>query len=102
VAVGGVLAEADVGDHGEVGVGVLQRADRHLHDPLVVVGAGADVVLVGGDAEDQHRFDPGRGDLAGVLHEVGDRVALDARHRGNLLADVLAGDDEGRHDQVGG
>ena len=32
VAVRGVLAEADVGDHGQVRVGLLQRPDRHLHD----------------------------------------------------------------------
>ena len=41
VAVRGVLAEADVGDHRQVGVGLLQRPHRHLHDALVVVGAAA-------------------------------------------------------------
>ena len=101
VAVRGVLAEADVGDHGEVGVRVLQRPHRHLDDPLVVVGAGAVLVLGGGDAEQQHRPDPGRVDLGGVLDQVGDRVALDAGHRRDLFADLLAGDDEGGHDQVG-
>ncbi len=101
MAVRGVLAEADVGDHGQVGVGVLQRPDRHLHDPLVVVGAAADLVLGGGDAEQQQRADPGGGDLAGLLDQVGDREALDARHRLDLLADPLAGDDEGGLDQVG-
>ena len=38
MAVRGVLAEADVGDHGQLGVGLLQRPHRHLHDALVVVG----------------------------------------------------------------
>ena len=101
VAVRGVLAEADVGDHGQVRVGLLQRAHRHLHDALVVVGAGAGLVLGGGDAEEQERADPGGGDLAGLLDQAGDREALDARHRLDLLADALAGDDEGGLDQVG-
>ncbi len=55
VAVGGVLAEAGVGDHDEVGVRLLQRPDRHLHDALVVVGAGAGLVLVRRDPEQDHR-----------------------------------------------
>ena len=54
VAVDGVLAEADVGDHHELGVRVLDRAHRELHDALVVVGARALLVLLGGHAEQQH------------------------------------------------
>ena len=100
VAVRGVLAEADVGDHGQVGVGLLQRPHRHLHDALVVVGAGAGLVLGGGDAEEQDRADPGGGDLGRLGDQLGDREALDARHRLDLLADPLAGDDEGGLDQV--
>ena len=34
VAVRRVLAQADVGDHGQVRVRLLQRPDRHLHDAL--------------------------------------------------------------------
>ena len=85
---------------GEVGVGVLERANRHLHDALVVVGAAADLVLGGGDAEEQDRVDPGGGDLAGLLDQVGDREALDARHRVDALADTLAGDHEEWLDQL--
>ncbi len=44
----GVLAHADVGDHDQIGVGLLQRPGRELNDALVVVGAGAGLVLVGG------------------------------------------------------
>ena len=39
---------------------LLDRARRQLDDALVVPGAGALVVLVGGDAEQQHRRDPER------------------------------------------
>ena len=100
VAVRGVLAEADVGDHDQFGVGLLQRPHRHLHDALVVVGAGAGLVLGGGDAEEQDRADPGGGDLGRLRDQLRDREALDARHRLDLLADPLAGDDEGGLDQV--
>ena len=79
VAVRGVLAEADVGDHGQVRVRLLQRPHRHLHDALVVVGAGADLVLGGGDAEEQDRADPGGGELRRLGYQLGDREALDAR-----------------------
>ena len=57
VAVRGVLAEADVGDHGQLRMGLLQRPHRHLDDALVVVGARPGLVLVGGDAEEQHGAD---------------------------------------------
>ncbi len=59
----GVLAEADVGDHGEVGMGLLEGTDRHLHDALVVIGAAAALVLDRGDAEQQDRADSGGDDL---------------------------------------
>ena len=63
VPVRGVLAETDVGDHHDLGVRLLQRPDRHLDDALVVVGLAADVVLGGGDTEEENRPDAGRGDL---------------------------------------
>ncbi len=96
VAVRGVLAETNVGDHGQVRVGLLQRPHRHLHDSLVVVGAGARLVLGGGDAEEKDGADAGGGDLRRLGDQLGDREALDAGHRVDLLADVLAGDDEER------
>jgi hypothetical protein len=45
VAVRGVLAQADVGDHHQVGMGVLECSHGHLDDALRVVGAGARLVL---------------------------------------------------------
>ena len=84
------------------GVLLLQGPDRELHDPLGVVGPGADLVLVGGDAEQQHRADPGIGDLRRLLHQLGDREPLDPRHRRHRLADPLPGDDEERLDQLRG
>ncbi len=48
VAVRGVLAEAEVGDHREVRMGLLDRSGGQLHDALVVPGARALLVLLGG------------------------------------------------------
>ena len=83
-----VFAQADVGDHGQVGVRLLQRAHRHLHDALVVVGAGARLVLFGGDPEEDHRADAGGLDLGRLGDQLADREALDARHRLDVLAHV--------------
>jgi hypothetical protein len=52
VAVRGVLAEADIGDHDDLGVGLLQRPDRHLDHALVVVGLAGGLVLRRGDPEE--------------------------------------------------
>ena len=65
----------------QVRVGLLERAHGELHDALVVVGAGALLVLLGGHAEQQHRRDAERVRLAGLLDRVRDRQPLDAGHR---------------------
>ena len=100
VAVRGVLAQADVGDHGQLGVGLLERPYRKLDDALLVVGAGAGLVLGGGYAEQQHGPDSGREDLLAFGDQLGDRQPLHAWHRGNLLAHAFAGNHEQRLDQV--
>src|SRR4051812_38739629 len=97
-----VLAEADVGDHGEVGVGLLEGANGHLDDALVVVGARARFVLGGGDAEEQDGGDARGGDLGCLGHQLGDREALDSGHRVDLFAQVFSGHDEEWLDQVRG
>ena len=95
-----VLAEADVGDHHQVRMRLLQRAHRHLHDALVVVGARAGLVLRRRDAEQDHGADAGGLDLGRLGDELADREALDAGHRLHGLADVLAGDHEQRLHEV--
>jgi hypothetical protein len=100
VAVRGVGAEADVGDHDQLGVGLLDRPHGELDDALVVVGAGARLVLLGGDAEQQHRRDAELLDRAGLLDRVRDRQPLDAGHRLDRRAAVGAELDEQRLDEV--
>ena len=60
VAVVGVLAQAHVGHHEQVGVGLLDRARGELDDALVVPGARALGVLRGRDPEQQHGRDAQR------------------------------------------
>ena len=77
VAVARVLAQAQVGDHQQVRVGGLDRARGELDDPLVVPGAAALLVLGRGQAEQQHRGDPERGGLAGLLDRAVDAQVVD-------------------------
>ena len=51
VAVGGELAEADVGDDGHVGDSLLNDADGLLDDAAGVVRLGPKRVFVGGNSE---------------------------------------------------
>ena len=77
----GVLAQADVGDHQQLRMRLLDRPRRELDDALVVVGTAADGVLLGRDAEQQHRRQAeGRG-FAGLAHGLADRQPVDAGHR---------------------
>ena len=73
VPVLGVLAEADVGDHDELGHLALERAHGLLHRRVVVPRFGARRVLRVGNAEQQHAADAERRGLA--------RVAAAARRR---------------------
>ena len=55
MAMTGVFAEADVADHKQAWVRVLQEADRALDDALVVVTVRALLILRGRDAEEEYR-----------------------------------------------
>ncbi len=101
VAVRRVLAQAQVGDDEQVGVGGLDRARGELDDALVVPRAGALLVLVGGQAEEQHAGDAERGGDARLLDGAVDREVVDAGQRGDRAAALAAaGDDEHGGDQV--
>ena len=96
-----VLAQADVGDHDELGHVALERAHRLLHRRLVVPRFGPSRVLVIGNPEQQHAADPRRRgrDRASTQHLV-DRGLDDARHRLDRLADSGAGPDEQRQHEL--
>ena len=100
VAVVGVLAEADVGEDEQLGVRRLDRARGELDRAVVVPGAGAVGVLLGGDAEEQDGRDAERVGGAGLLHDRGDAVAVDAGHRGDRRAPLQPVLDEQRQHEV--
>src|SRR3954452_20305479 len=74
---------------------------RHLHDAPVVVGPRAGLVLGRGNAEEQDCSDAGGRNLGGLGYQLGDREALDAGHRLDVLAHTLAGHYEEGLNQIG-
>src|SRR5437763_10383026 len=86
----GVLAQADVADHEQVGRGPLHGPYRLLHDPLLVVGLRAGRVLGFGQAEQD---DPAQAEALGALrlaHELVHRGLVHAREGRHLPAHALA------------
>ena len=100
MAVVGVLAEAEVGDHEQVGRLPLGEPDRLLDDPVVARGGRAARILVLGDAEEDDRRDPQLGDLGDRLAEPVERELVLAGHRRDLAAEVVSVVDEQGIDQV--
>ena len=100
MAVVGVLAEAEVGDHQQLRRLPLGQPDRLLDDPVVGRRRRAAGVLVLGDAEEQDRRDAQLGHLGDRLAQPVERELILARHRRDLAPQVLAVIDEQRIDQV--
>ena len=73
VPVRGVLAEAHVGEQHEAAA--VERPQGTLDDPVVVVGAGAFVVLLVGDAEQDHRLHAEALEFVRLRDDGLDRVA---------------------------
>ena len=69
VAVRGVLAEADVGEQEQLGEARPQRTERLLDDPVGDPGTRAVVVLLLGDAEQDHGLDAGAEQLLALAHD---------------------------------
>ena len=100
VTVARVLAQADVGEHEQLGVRRLDRARGELDHALVVPGARALLVLLGRQAEQQHARDPERGGGARLVDRAVDRQVVDPRQRRDRRPPLSAGDHEHRVDQV--
>src|SRR5450755_3395745 len=82
-------------------MGLLDRPSGQLDDALVVPGPRALVVLGRRQAEQEDRGDPEIPRLACLLHGMGDRQVVDARHLPDRLAAVDAVGDEHRVDEIG-
>jgi hypothetical protein len=86
VTVIGVLAEADVGDHAQLGDGLLHRGHAALDDSIRRVGAGAARVLRRGNAEEDHARDAEVMDELHLVHQLIHAQTEDAGHGGHRLA----------------
>ena len=97
VAVRGVLAEAHVGQEHELRIRPAQSPQRTLDDPVLVPGAGAVLVLLLGDPEEQKgaHAEPRR--LLGLGDEILDRVPA---HGGQVGVRLGRRPDEEREDEV--
>ena len=69
VAVVGVLAHANVGDHHHAGMVLLDHADSFLHDSLGIVALSAQRVLLGRQPEQQDGGDAQLRSLANVFRQ---------------------------------
>ena len=100
VAVVGVFAEAQVGDHQEIGRDSPGDPDRLLNDPVIARGGRAACVFVLGDSEEEDRRDAQLGRFGDGFAEPVERELVLARHRRDFAPKVLAVINEQRIDQV--
>jgi hypothetical protein len=103
VAVRGVLAEAHVGDHHQVGHLALERAHGGLHRRLRIGGERAARVLCRRQPEQQHAGHALRLGGRRLLDRLVHRQLVDAGHRPHLAAHAVAfADEQGIDERVGG
>ena len=101
VTVVGVLAQADVRDHSEIGERGLDRPRGPLDGLAVVVRGRALGVFVLREAEQQRAGDAHLGGALGLADRLVDGQLEDAGHGRDLVAEPLPCLDEQRQDQVG-
>src|SRR3989449_4019353 len=92
----GVLTQAHVPDHEQLGARRLRRPRRPLHDPLLVVRFRAGRVFRLRNPEQDHPAEAQLLRALGVLREHVHRRVVDTRQGGDLAAHALAVDHEQR------
>src|SRR4051794_5852525 len=97
VAVRRVLAKTDVGQEEQLREPRPQRSKRLLNDAVVDPRAGALVVLLLGDAEEDHRLNPRPEQVLALANGALDR---EPRERGQPVVRQLLGSDEQRLHEV--
>ena len=101
VAVVGVLAEADVRNHGDIRGGLLDDAHGLLDYPIRLVGLTPHRVLVGRYPEEEDGGYVQLHDRSDLGQEAVERQAVHARHRPDFLLNVAPVGDEDRVYEVG-
>jgi hypothetical protein len=95
-----ILAQADIGNHDEIGYSSLDPANRLLDNAIDGVGTGPHLILDFGQAKEKHCWDPQFGDVLRLFgHEIFRQTEL-SRQRFDLLLDVGPVGDEERIYQV--
>ena len=102
VAVAGVFAQADVGDHEQIELGFANRFDRKLHRAGCRGGFRAGFVLVLGQAEKNHGGNAEVGDFAALFDDLIGRLLENARHGADFRAHFGARARKHRIDQAAG
>ena len=100
MAVVGVFAEADVGDHQQVGRRLLGGADRLGMMPASLMASLPGGVLLRRDAEQQHAAQAQVGRLADLVGQQVGRELVVAGHGGDLLPEPLARPHKQRQHQL--
>ena len=100
MAVIGVLAQADVPDDDQIGDRALYRANRLLHDPLIVVRLRASRVLRRRNPEQDHAAQSERRGALGIFHQLIHGELRHAWQGGDGAAHSFAVHDELRPHQL--
>ena len=79
----------------------MDLRDRLLNHPRIGPGGGSHRILDGGNAKQNDRGNPQRGNLAGLGSEQINGELRLARHGMDRLADLMPRPDEQREDQIG-
>ena len=102
MAVAGIGIERHVGEDADIGHGLLDGAAGPADQVFGVERLAADCVPQAriGVGKQRHRRDAQLRGALGLADDLVDAEALDARHRGDGIARVVAVDDEERPDEV--
>ena len=99
VAVARILVEADVANHQKLRHFLLQSSDGALNDSVGSVGAGAHLVLLFRNAEENHRRNAEARHTSALLYETIDRPAEIPRHGVDFISYVRPRTDKHRVDE---
>ena len=100
--VAGVLAVAHIGHEQQLRDLALHGPHRLLHDAVVGISAGCQLVLDGRDSEQDHAADPELGRFRAFLHQFIDGELIIARHRTDFAPDTFARTSKQRQDELRG
>ena len=91
---GGILAQADIGDDHQFRKYFLYVTNSLLNDAVLVVGFRTALVFMCRNTEKQHSFDAGFPDSVKLLVQPVDGILVDARHGIDRVLYIFSLDDK--------